>query len=250
MPRPNPRHHPAPPARCGAWALAIASVLLLCGCAGLFGSGTPPAKEATDLEIQIEAAALLNPDANGRPSPLLVRVYELRNEALFQDADFFSLYQTDKTVLQGDMLAVDQFILRPGESRSLRRKSNPQSGALGVLAAYRDLPHATWRALYRLPPAREVRWYSPLLRDEKIRLRVLLQGKTASIADLGTGANSEPPANTPTSTRGANADLQPAQRGDGLPALPPGGAALPSQEERLQPGQSLRDILPTLPGKP
>ena len=192
MPRPNPRPHPAWPARCGAWAVAVVSAWLLCGCAALFGNSTPPHKEAADLEIQIEATNLINPDDNSRPSPLLVRVYELRNETLFQDADFFSLYNTDKTVLQGDMLTVDQFILRPGESRSLRRKSNLQAGAVGVLAAYRDLPNATWRALYKLPAARDIRWYSPLLRDEKVRLRVQLQGKVVSITDLATGSNSEP----------------------------------------------------------
>jgi type VI secretion system protein VasD len=249
MPRPNTCPQPARPARCGAWALACA--LLLSGCAALFGNSQPPAKEATDLEIQIEAAALLNPDDNGRPSPLLVRVYELRNDALFQDADFFGLYNTDKTVLQGDMLSVDQFILRPGESRSLRRKSNLQAGAVGVLAAYRDLPNATWRALVRLPPARDVRWYSPLVRDEKVRLRVQLQGKLVSIIDLSTGANSEPPANTPT--RSAHAELQ---RSAGMPNPPdpPQGSAtlpsIPSKEELLQPGQSLSDALKLLPGKP
>lgn len=257
MPRPNLRPPAAWPARCCAWTLAVASAWLLCGCAALFGGNTPPSKEANDLEIQIEAASLVNPDDNGRPSPLLVRVYELRNEALFQEADFFSLYNTDKTVLQGDMLTVDQFILRPGESRSLRRKSNLQSGAVGVLAAYRDLPNATWRALVKLPAARDQRWYSPLLRDEKIRLRVQLQGKVVSIVDLSTGINTEPPANTPTPTRSAGASTNTAGNAPGAdalparrnPAAPTTGVTLPSKEELLQHGQTLQDALKLLPSK-
>lgn len=219
MPPPNLRPRLGWTARCCAWAMAIAA-MLLSGCAALFGNSTPANKDPVQLEIQIEAGNLVNPDDNGRPSPLLVRVYELRNETLFQDADFFSLYNTDKTILQGDMLAVDQFILRPGESRVLRRKAHAQAGVVGVLAAYRDLPNATWRAVYKLPTARDVRWYSPLLRDEKVRLRVELQGKVAAVTDLATGDRSEPAAATPTRADDARSADRGRPLGDALKLFP------------------------------
>lgn len=175
--------------------MALATPLLLGACTTIFGDGTPPKKELAQLDIRLQAGSQINPDDSGRPSPLLVRIYELRNEALFVDADFFGLYNNDKATLQGDMLIMDQFILRPGESRALYRKSNPQANAIGVLAAYRDLPNATWRAIYKLPPAREMHWYNALRSDEKVQLHVELQSKGVFIIDALAGRSSEPAAN-------------------------------------------------------
>lgn len=221
--------------------MTLACAMLLSACTTLFGDGAPPNKEQTQLEFQVEASSLINPDDSSRPSPVLVRIYELRNETLFQDADFFSLYNNDKAILQGDMLAVEQFILRPGETRSLRRKGNPQANVIGVLAAYRDLPNATWRTLYKLPPARDIRWYSPIMRDEKVRLRIGLQSKVVSIIDLATGATSEPAANVPSSASGV-ADS------DGNTSTLK-GPALPPKEETIRSSKSLGEAIKLLPTK-
>lgn len=247
MPATQPRFDTPWLSRHCAWAAAVISTALLCGCAALFGGSAPQPKESSDLEIQVEASALVNPDDNGRPSPVLVRIYELRNEALFLDADFFGLYTTDRTVLQGDLLAVDQFILRPGETRTLRRKRNLQAAAVGVLAAYRDLPNATWRGAHRLPAPRDVRWYSPLLRDERIRLQVRAQGKVVSIADLTAGAPGGPFANTPTASRMA---VDRADAAAEAPVQPTATVeALPQRHDPVQQGRPLQDLLKLSPTK-
>ncbi|MBT0571816.1 type VI secretion system lipoprotein TssJ [Curvibacter sp. CHRR-16] len=133
------------------------------------------AKEATKLTLTIEATPGVNPDDSQRPSPIKVRVYELKDSNSFTEADYFSLEKNDKTVLAADLLAKDEFILRPGESKKIERKSNTQTTALGILAGYRDLPNAVWRAVYKLPEAPEAAWYRAVLPSNKTVLQIQLQ---------------------------------------------------------------------------
>lgn len=132
-------------------------------------------KEQTKLQLSIEAAAGVNPDASLRPSPIKVRIYELKDSGSFSEADYFSLDSSDKITLAADMLARDEFILRPGESRTLERKSNAQTTAIGVLAGYRDLPNATWRVVYKLKEAPAASWMRALIPANKAELLIQLQ---------------------------------------------------------------------------
>ena len=132
-------------------------------------------KEQTKLNLLIEASAGVNPNSSERASPIKVRIYELKDSAAFAEADYFSLDATDKATLAADLLAKDEFILRPGESKRIERKSNPQTTAIGVLASYRDLPNATWRAVHKLKPAPEASWMRFALPAPKLELTVQLQ---------------------------------------------------------------------------
>lgn len=131
--------------------------LVFAGCGSLSGSSAPPQKEHARLEILIEANRDLNLDLKGRGAPMLLRVYELKSDVAFQDADFFALQNSDKATLGADLLTVDQFVIRPGETREIRRKSNPETTAIGFFAGYRDLPSAVRRVVHKLPSARR-RW--------------------------------------------------------------------------------------------
>jgi type VI secretion system protein VasD len=100
----------------------------------------------------LNAAADLNPDAAGRPSPLVVRVYQLRQDAAFKGAEFFALYDHEKETLGADLVATQEFEFKPGESRVVTFKGDAQVHTVAVMAAYRDLRNAVWRATYDLPP--------------------------------------------------------------------------------------------------
>ncbi|MCB5206525.1 type VI secretion system lipoprotein TssJ [Methylovorus mays] len=63
-------------------------------------------KEPTRLILKLEASGDVNPDQTGRASPIKVRIYELKDSAVFADADYFSIDNTDKTLLAADMLTV------------------------------------------------------------------------------------------------------------------------------------------------
>ncbi|MFT4172425.1 MAG: type VI secretion system lipoprotein TssJ [Rhodocyclaceae bacterium] len=163
--------------------LATIGLTTLVACA-LTPSSAPAAKEATRLAMHVRASTANNPDEKGRAGPVMVRIYELRNEAGFEGADYFSLDTKDHTILAQDILARDAFILRPGEFRDLERKMNPETMALGILIGYRDLGKAKWRAVYRLPPAPEAAWYRMAIPLRKVKLEILLDQQNILITKV------------------------------------------------------------------
>lgn len=155
------------------WVLSLA----LAGC-----SSAPAQPEQLKLDLAIQASDSLNPDDKGRASPVLVRLYELKTTSTFEQADYYTLESTDRTVLMQDLLARDEFILRPGEFRDIERKLNPDAQALGFLVGYRDLGKATWRTVYKLPPAPEAAWYRAAIPARKVKLQIVLDQQTITVS--------------------------------------------------------------------
>ena len=124
-------------------ALGVALLLSACGSA--------PPKPAS-VTGTVEASAQVNPSASKRPSPILIRVYELKSVATFNGADFMSLYQRDQAELGGDFVAREEFVLAPGETRAFRKTLSPDTHFLGVVAAFRDLDRSTWRSVVAVDP--------------------------------------------------------------------------------------------------
>jgi type VI secretion system protein VasD len=125
-----------------AAAVALAGAVMLAAC------GTRP----TAIRADIVAGADVNPDARGRPSPVVVKVFELKSLAAFEAADFFSLFEKDKDTLGGELLARDELSLVPGAKQALARELKPETRYVGVVAGYRDLERSTWRAAVPVPP--------------------------------------------------------------------------------------------------
>ena len=107
------------------------------------------------LSIFIQANDKINPDSKGRPSPAKVVIYELKSPAAFESADFFSISQKDQATLGAEMLSREEFFLRPGDSKTLTRKGNAESGFIGVFVEFRDIDQTVWRAVTAVPPAQQ-----------------------------------------------------------------------------------------------
>lgn len=155
---------------------AVASLLtvaLAAGCA----SGPP---KPTEISGTAQAAANVNPSVSQRPSPLLVRLYELKSATAFSNADFVSLYQGDQAVLGNEMVARDEFVLKPGDTRPINKVVGPETHFLGVFAAYRDLDRAKWRSLLAVQPGQKQRI---LIRADELTITATaMTGATAAVA--------------------------------------------------------------------
>jgi type VI secretion system protein VasD len=125
-------------------------------CAALVGCATGPAPSLpTELAVSVVATARTNPDTRGRPSPVVVRVYELKTPAQFNAADFFSLNDKEQATLGAELLHREELVVSPGEIKQLKRKIAPEARAIGVVVAYRDLERSVWRATYSLEAPKE-----------------------------------------------------------------------------------------------
>jgi type VI secretion system protein VasD len=119
----------------------------------------------------METSPDLNPDPGGRPSPVVVRVYQLRSPGAFQNADFFALYDNEIATLGQNLITpAEEFQLQPDESREYKTELDLATKYLGVIAAFRDLENARWRAFVKLPD------------KKKVRLKIKLESLAVSVS--------------------------------------------------------------------
>lgn len=133
--------------------MSVCLVSLVWG-AGLWagcGSASPPL-----LQGSLKAAPATNPDDNGRPSPVVVRVYELKAVGAFNSADFFSLFERESETLGTELVGREEHDLQPAETRPYRRQLQPDTKFIGVIAAFRDLENSRWRQVAAVPPKKAV----------------------------------------------------------------------------------------------
>ena len=143
---------------------AAICLLLIVGLSGC--SGGP---SAIRVKGSMETTADLNPDPGGRPSPVVVRVYQLRSPGAFDSADFFALYDNEIATLGQNLITREEFELQPGESREYNTELDLATKYLGVIAAFRDLENARWRSLLKLPD------------EKKIHLQIKLESLAVTI---------------------------------------------------------------------
>lgn len=150
------------------WVLAW----LLTACAS-----KPPKPEPA--RARLVASEQVNPDESGRSSPIVVRVYQLRADGAFAGAEFFDLYSKEKEVLGESLIAREEYVLSPGETRDLEIPLNAQARHIGVLAAFRDIRAAQWRALTRAPE----KTLTDLLRKDGVTITVDKNAVALSVKD-------------------------------------------------------------------
>lgn len=154
-------------------------VATLGGCAA-----GPRTVEPVPFYMVLSADSDINPDVRGRPSPVVVRVYELRNGSSFESADFFSLFDKEQAVLGADLIQRDEVILRPTDTRHISRRAHPDTRVIGIAAAYRNLERGTWRTIVYLPPPVEIKSIpviGPLVTRSPREQQILVQFKYQSV---------------------------------------------------------------------
>lgn len=125
--------------------LSLLVLMLMIG-----GCSTVQKETPTRIDLQLSASERLNPDLHGRPSPIVLRLYELRNPVAFEHSDFFQLYQQPLETLALDLIAQEELELRPGEATELNLTTTADGSYLAVMAAYRNLTEANWRTVVAL----------------------------------------------------------------------------------------------------
>jgi type VI secretion system protein VasD len=129
---------------------AIPIAFLFAGCAWLVAcSSAPPKPQA--VKLSFVASADVNPDPQNRPSPVVVRLYQLKDDAAFKDADIFTLFDKEQATLGAALVSREEYQLAPGEHRALDLQLSQEARFVGVVAAYRDIRNAEWRAQIGAP---------------------------------------------------------------------------------------------------
>jgi len=104
------------------------------------------------IELVIASEPNVNPDVTGRPSPLIVKMFELRRDLAFNQADFQTLFFKPMQALNADLVATDELTLVPGEARRIKYKPNPETRFVGIVAGFRNMDRANWRIIKPVDP--------------------------------------------------------------------------------------------------
>lgn len=126
-------------------------LLLFVALMGTFLAGCTATKRMLGLtnkiDISIKASKDVNPDAQGNPSPIVVRFYELSTAVDFRKADFAALFDNEQATIGKDIIRRDEFELKPEQTRNIARKAKDETKYLAVLAAYHNTANIKWRAI-------------------------------------------------------------------------------------------------------
>ena len=135
-------------------SITLVFVLLMTAViSGCFKKDPPPAP-ATIINAEVLASDVINPDGEGRPSPIVVRIFELKSLGTFNTIEFFPLYNDEDATLGGDLVYREEFSLVPGGKKLYTRTPPEDTQYLAVIAAFRKIDQATWKAAVPIPAER------------------------------------------------------------------------------------------------
>lgn len=100
--------------------------------------------------FSVKAAHYLNPDIDGRASPVLITVYQLKNGYTFEQADYDALMSNSASLLGSDLIDKNSFEIRPATHISVSENLYPDTRYIGVVAAYRSADIANWHRVIKL----------------------------------------------------------------------------------------------------
>lgn len=134
-------------------AFLVFLIIALTGC-----GGPSPIR----IKGSITTSQDVNPDAAGQPSPVVIRIYQLRSAGPFMDTDFFELYENGVATLGENLITWEELLLQPGVDLEYNTKFDPETKYLGLIVGYRDIENARWRELVTIPDKRKVHLYIQL----------------------------------------------------------------------------------------
>ena len=91
----------------------------------------------TSAQISFNATRHVNPDSDGRASPVIVHLFMLSNDTQFKREDFISLYEGAAVRLEGELVDMKLFKeLVPGEQRESTIYLPSEVKYLGLMAEF------------------------------------------------------------------------------------------------------------------
>jgi len=117
-------------------------IVLLPACAASRAVINPQAK------LELTADQGLNPDAQGRPSPLALKIYELTARTEFDLLDFDDAFYNADARLGAALLSATELMILPNEALQHRIELKPEVKFVAIVGAYRAIDQANWKLIY------------------------------------------------------------------------------------------------------
>ena len=127
-------------------------LLLLAGCP----STPPPAKVAEPcppqtVTVEILAGEGVNPDLDGQPRPVVVRLYQLKSDTKLFNASFDDIWQNEKATLADDLIKSEEVQLYPATRSDVTFERKPELHHVAAVALFKNPKGRSWFTSLDLP---------------------------------------------------------------------------------------------------
>lgn len=128
----------------------------LTGLAASACTATPPPEEPKPCDVQIVtldiyAADNINPNENGNPRPVVVRLYQLKGDVRLLNAGYDDVLLKDKEVLEDDILKRDEVTVFPNDLVEVKFERNKDAAFLAGVALFHGPKGQSWKTFYEFP---------------------------------------------------------------------------------------------------
>lgn len=108
-------------------------------------------ENTVDFNYSITASADINPDIAGRPSSVIVRIYQLSNKVNFENSSYDALFESNHNALGAEYITLDEYLIDPNSRKEVELKISENAKYIGVVVGYRSTDMVTWRTVKAVP---------------------------------------------------------------------------------------------------
>lgn len=103
----------------------------------------------TDLKLSLVVDSDINPDEQNTPSPLYLRLYQLKSDKMFSKADFIDLYEQDEAKLGADFISKQELkLVKPGEGRVERFVLDKETQYIALFGEFFQFKDANYKLVF------------------------------------------------------------------------------------------------------
>ena len=102
------------------------------------------------VKMNLSSTASLNMNGAKEPLPVVLRIYQLTDPKVFENATFSDLWKNDLVVLGNTLLRKDSVTLDPASLQKLRFDRHVQARFVALMAAFNSQPDNSWRVVEKV----------------------------------------------------------------------------------------------------
>lgn len=130
----------------------LAALALACSTVNV--PATPPKPcDVQTVTLNIYSAEDVNPNENGNPRPVLVRLYQLKNDVKMENAPYDDVYANDKAVLGDDLVKSDELEVFPNDLVEVKFERAKEAQFLAGVAFFHSPKGNSWKTFFEFPLA-------------------------------------------------------------------------------------------------
>lgn len=135
---------------------SLPALVTFVACAGAVPPPEAPKKcPPQTVTLSLLASPSINPTSNGAARPVVVRVYQLKNDSRLFNAAFEDVWHDDKTTLGDDIVKIDEVEVYPATRADVKFERTEPVQHVAAVALFQEPKGRSWFSIFDLPPPPE-----------------------------------------------------------------------------------------------